>query len=484
MSGDLRTTGQRHVSRRRLLAGAGIAAATAATAAAAQSLYSPSPAPKILTRTGSAGSAGAPPNVLLIVTDDQPKHTEWATPSVVSWLAGRGVRFSNAHATSPLCAPSRASIFSGRYAHNHGVLDNGHSTNLDQNTTVQRHLKQAGYRTGLFGKYVNNWGVVDPPPHFDEWTVLRPSYVDAHYNVNGAVQVIPGYATTVLKNQLLGFLDRAAADSRPWFAMFTPNAPHRPNIAEVSYAGSKVPPWKGRPSVFETDRRGKPPFVRKSQFTFADGEKLRAGQLRTLRSVDDAVQEVGDKLVELGQFDNTLVIYTSDHGYLWADHGLLDKALPYDPAHEVPFYLSWPAAGLDSGTVDHRIAANIDIAPTILDAAQIAPTTPQDGRSLLSDFRREHLLLESWRWTDDVRGGRETWASYLSATKQYVEYYDLHANTAGHEAGSGRILFREYYDLARDPYQLHNLLYDATPAHERALEVATLAKQLATDRGT
>ncbi|MEQ7124192.1 sulfatase [Actinopolymorpha sp. B11F2] len=474
--------GRRHVSRRRLLKGAGIAAAATA-ATVAWPLYSASTRPNISTKVTGSG-ASEKPNVLLIITDDQPLHTEWATPTAVSWVAGQGIRFRNAHATTPLCAPSRASIFSGRYAHNHRVLDNGHPSKLDQNTTVQRQLQQAGYRTALFGKYVNNWGVKNPPPHFDEWTVVRPRYVDAHYNVDGVVQMVPGYTTTVLKNRLLGFLDRAAADSRPWFAVFTPNAPHRPSTADAPYEGSEVPSWSGRPSVLEKDKRDKPPFVRSSRYTFADGEDLRARQLQSLRSVDDALQAVRGKLVETGQLDNTLVIYCSDHGYLWADHALLDKALPYGPAHQVPLYLSWPAAGLDSGTVDDRIAANIDLAPTILDAVQVAPTTPQDGRSLLSNFRREHILLESWRWSDDVRGGRPTWASYLSTTRQYVEYYDLHTNSAGDEVGSGRIFFREYYDLTRDPYQLDNLLHHATPAGERALEIPSLAKQLAADRST
>ncbi|MYS11401.1 sulfatase-like hydrolase/transferase, partial [Streptomyces sp. SID6041] len=111
----------------------------------------------------------ARPNVLLIVTDDQPKATEWATPKTVAWLAGQGVRFTNGHVTTPLCAPSRSSVFSGRFAHNHGVRNNSASHSLDQRTTLQRYLKQAGYRTGLFGKYLNAWDIADNPPHFEDF---------------------------------------------------------------------------------------------------------------------------------------------------------------------------------------------------------------------------------------------------------------------------------------------------------------------------
>jgi arylsulfatase A-like enzyme len=477
MSGDLEAADRRRISRRRLLKGAGIAAA----ATAAVPVYSHLTRPTISTKPVRPGSAEKP-NILLIITDDQPAHTDWATPAVLSWLADGGVRFSNAHATTPLCGPSRASILSGRYAHNHRMLDNGHPSRLDQDTTVQRHLRQAGYRTGLFGKYVNDWGVVHAPPHFDEWTVLRPRYVDALYNVDGVQRTIPGYSTTVLKDRLLAFLDLAAADTRPWFAVFTPNAPHRPAIADTTYAGTTVPAWKGRPSVAERDKRDKPPYVRRSHTAYAAGDNLRARQMRTLRSVDDAVQAIKDKLTDTNQLDNTLVIYCSDHGYLWADHGLLDKALPYGPAHEIPLSLSWPAGGVDAGIVDDRLAATIDLAPTILDAAQVTSTTPHDGLSLLSNARRQHLLLEGWRWVDDIREGRPTWASYLSATKQYVEYYDLHTNAAGEEVGSGRVYFREYYDLTRDPHQLHNLLHNATPAQEEAWGIPTLARQLTLDR--
>lgn len=109
------------------------------------------------------------------------------------------------------------------------------------------------------------------------------------------------------------------------------------------------------------------------------------------------MQAIHDKLEALGQLENTLVLYVADNSYTWADHGWLKKSVPCSPAHEVPFYPSWPAAGLGSGTTDSRIVANIDIAPTILDAAGITPGTPQDGRSLLTPAARDHLLVQWWK---------------------------------------------------------------------------------------
>ncbi|MFB9593620.1 sulfatase family protein [Streptomyces racemochromogenes] len=457
---------RRHpVSRRGFLGGAAAVAATTALPAT----------------TAHAAAAAGRPNILLIVTDDQPKHTEWALPKTVAWLAGQGVKFTNGHVTTPLCSPSRSSVFSGRHAHNHGVRNNKASHALDQNTTVQNYLAQAGYRTGLFGKYLNSWTLADNPPHFEEFALLQPGYVDAQWNVNGTVQTINGYTTTVIKNRTLKFLDKAATDTRPWFAYVTPYASHGPRTPEAKYAGTAVPAWNGRPSVPEADRSDKPAYIRNATGTLADGQAIRAEQLRTLLSVDDAVQAFKDRLQALGQLDNTLVVYIGDNGFSWGDHGWTAKSVPYRPAHEVPFYLSWPAGGLGAGTQDDRIVANIDIAPTILDAAGITPAAPQDGRSLLSSHSRDHLLVEWWK-QGAAAGGAPTWSSYVAKDKQYTEYYDLTTDANGTVSGTGQVTFREYYDLVDDPFQLTNKLYQATPAQEQALGVPALAARLHADR--
>ncbi|GAA0317923.1 hypothetical protein GCM10010302_66230 [Streptomyces polychromogenes] len=461
---------RRHpVSRRGFLGGAAAVAAATAVPAAAQ-----------VAAAGPAAAAGRP-NILLIVTDDQPKHTEWALPKTVAWLADQGVKFTHGHVTTPLCAPSRSSVFSGRHAHNHGVRNNKAAHALDQSTTVQKYLRQAGYRTGLFGKYLNSWTLADNPPHFEEFALLQPAYVDAQWNVNGTVQTINGYTTTIVKNRTLAFLDKAATDTRPWFAYVTPYASHGPRTPEAKYADTAVPAWNGRPSVPEEDRADKPPYIREATGTLADGRAIRAEQLRTLLSVDDAVQAFKDKLQALGQLENTLVIYIGDNGFSWGDHGWTAKSVPYRPAHEVPFYLSWPAGGRGAGTQDDRIVANIDIAPTLLDAAGITPAAPQDGRSLLSSHSRDHLLVEWWK-QGTATGGTPTWSSYVAKDEQYTEYYDLRTDASGTVSGTGQVTFREYYDLAADPYQLTNLLHGATPAQEQALGIPALADRLHADR--
>jgi arylsulfatase A-like enzyme len=227
--------------------------------------------------------------------------------------------------------------------------------------------------------------------------------------------------------------------------------------------------WSGNPSIFEGDRSDKPPFVASSDHTFAKARIVRAGQLRTLMSVDDMVAGVFRTLGRLGERRNTLAIYTSDNGFLWADHGLAGKRFPYTASVQVPFLVRWPghvAAGATSG----RLTGIVDIAPTVLAAAGVArdPTRPPlDGRSLLAPDRRNRLLLEYWR----ERGHEPpTWASLRTKRYQYVEYYGR----------SGRRTFREYYKLVRDPWQLRNLLHDGNPRNNPNLR--SLRDRLARDR--
>lgn len=423
------------------------------------------------------------PNILLVLTDDQPKETDWALRQTLDWLGGHGTTFARAHANTPLCAPSRASIMSGRYAHNHGLLDTRHPYHLDQRATVQRQLHEAGYRTGLFGKYLNYWHTGDDPPHFDEWLLQEPvRYYNGHYNDHGTVRNIRGYNTTVIKNRTLDFIERSRSDDRPWFAYVATRSAHEVNIPERKYAHTRVPDWKGRPSVFEPSKGDKPHYLRDAHHGFAEGKALRARQLRTLLSVDDAMRDFRDKLRELGQLDNTLVLFTSDHGLCWGDHGWLRKSVPYRPSLEVPFHLSWPSGGLGTPRTDDRLTGHVDIAPTLLAAAGITPDTPHDGHSLLDTGNdRTHLLAEWW-WNQQDRQPIHTWASYIGKSEQYTEYYRTRLDTDGLPRGDGKIQFREYYDLRADPYQLRNRLHGATEAAEQHLGIPALAKALAAAR--
>jgi arylsulfatase A-like enzyme len=411
------------------------------------------------------------PNVLIILTDDQRYSTLDVMPDTRAWLRAGGTRFTRGFVTTPLCCPSRSSIFTGRYAHNHGVRTNPDARRLLQSSTIQRYLRGAGYRTAIAGRYLPSWPLRDAPPHFDRWATFPNTYVDPFVNDNGASRVVRGYSVDLIADYATRFLQGFETDdARPWFLHVATNSPHDPYTAEAAYANAPVPDWAGNPAAFETDRSDKPPWVQGASASFANAKALRVKQLRTLMSVDDLVGRLFQTLSTLGE-GNTLAFFLSDNGFFWGEHKIsATKRHPYTASVQVPFFMRWPGH-VPSDVADHRLALNVDVAPTILHAAGIAPdpTLPPDGRSLLGTARRSRVLLEYW--LDPGLTKLPTWASTRAGTFQYVEYYDT----------NGAVRFREYYNLAADPWQLENLLADGDPGNDP--NVAALSAQLARDRG-
>lgn len=389
----------------------------------------------------------AKPNVIVIVTDDQREGLQVMDKTQAA-MVDEGRTFENAFVTTPLCCPARASIMTGRYVHNHGVMSNGEDDwrDLDQSQTVQAYLDAAGYRTALFGKFLNHWPVRTDPPHFDEWALLpdvtgRLGYYGSNWNVDGTIKKISRYSTTYLSDKTVGFIqDQETTDDEPWYVYLATGAAHRSFVAEPRYADAPVPRWRGNPAVFEKDTSDKPAYVRKADFTFEEGRAIRKRQFRTLMSVDDMVARIIDTVDSLGE--DTLILYTSDSGYMWGEHGLAHKQVPYEQSVANMMWIRW--AGRTAGTTDDRIVSNIDIVPTIASAAGLSIGT--DGRDLLDEsWTRDRMLLEYFG--DDNAPGIPRWASTWTPEGQYIEYY----------GPGGDLIDREYYDLLVDPWQLKNL---------------------------
>jgi arylsulfatase A-like enzyme len=423
----------------------------------------------------------ARPNVLIILTDDQRVDTMGVLPRTRSWFADVGTTFSNTFATTPLCCPSRATIFSGRYAHNHEVLGNLDAERLDQQFTIQRYLSDAGYRTAISGKFLNDWDLATDPSFFDRWTIFNRGYPSGSYNVDGRLVGIDTYSTTFIAERALEYLDWfETGDDEPWFLFVAPFAPHEPWVPEPAYAGTPVPPWRLDPAVGE-NVSDKPPIVADSAFdrpgasTLEDVRVMRADQLRTLRSVDDLVDALFRRLGLLGEED-TLAFFMSDNGFLWGEHGLAGvgedtgKRFPYLPSVRVPLIVRWPGH-VAGGATDQRLAANVDVAATIMEAAGVDPDPahPLDGRSLFAPATRSELLLEYF--DDPMFPSVPSWASVLTESFQYVEWYAADRST---------VTFREYYDLTTDPSQLENLLADDEPSNDP--DVPEMGARLATLR--
>jgi arylsulfatase A-like enzyme len=379
-----------------------------------------------------AGSASAvtPPNVVFIVTDDQRADTLDVMPKTRQLFEAEGTHFPNAFDTTPLCCPSRASILTGRYEHNHGVLDSPFVPLFDHGSTIERRLQQAGYSTGIFGKFLNGWKLTNDPPYFDKWAVFNNGpYTDFQANVQGTTKTISEYATGFVARKAEEFIQGAEQnDARPWFLYVAPTAPHRPFTPEAKYLNANVPPFVENPAFFEADRSDKPPYV---QQTANDPNAIldeRTAQLRMLMSVDDLVSGVFSALDATGETQNTLAFFISDNGFLWGEHGLEGKPYPYTYDVKAPIYMRWPGH-VSPGVDDGRIAANIDFSPTVLDAAGIPPEPAMDGMSLLAGGSRGRIHLERLFASEagsihvPTWGSVAIWASTRTPSYQYTEQY-------------------------------------------------------------
>jgi arylsulfatase A-like enzyme len=391
---------------------------------------------------------GSAPNILIIVTDDQRIGHMGVMPQTRQLFKEEGVTFSNGYVTTPLCCPSRTSIFTGQYAHNHGITKNAKRPVFDQSETIERYLQDSGYRTAISGKFLNSWPLEENPPYFDRWSIFRSGYYGTMFNVEGEQRSVEEYSTDFVGSQALSYLDEfETTDVQPWFMQISPGAPHKPFTSAERHRDSPVAPWPGSPAVKEKDRTDKPLWVRERARRDRRARRIWIRQQRTLIAVDELIGSVFQKLEALGEDEETLAFFISDNGYLHGEHGLVGKRFPYTDSIKVPFLMRWP--GTVEPGVDDRIALNIDITPTIMDVVDL-PTEPEplpvDGLSLLGEDRHEYIYTEQW---GNPNKGMPDWSSIRTENYHYIQYFIL-----GYTSG------REYYNLREDPWQLNNIFGD------------------------
>jgi arylsulfatase A-like enzyme len=331
---------------------------------------------------------------------------------------------------------------------------------LNHRLTLQGRLKRAGYTTAIAGKFIQGRPISVDPENFDRWALTGWGYYDRKFNVQGRMRTVEAYTTTFIRRMSIRWLRRFERnDDQPWFLYIAPTAPHRPYAPDRKYRDAPVPHWRENPASLERNRRDKVPYVRTSHYS-EKGKDIYERQLQTLASVDDLVQKFFQNLRRLGEERDTLAVFLSDNGHMNGEHGLFGKRMPYQQSVRIPFLLRWPGHA-EKGFIDSRLVANIDIAPTVFDAANIRPDYTTDGTSLLSSESRKYLLLEQF-----LNEPRPDWISLISQDHQYIEYLN--------DEGSPE--YAEYYDLSADPWQLDNLLAqhpDTIPS-----EVATARETL------
>jgi N-acetylglucosamine-6-sulfatase len=403
------------------------------------------------------------PNVVLILTDDQRADTLHVMPAVRQLIAGKGVTFTDALVTNPLCCPSRATILTGQFSHSTRVYGNyephgGWPTfkrSGAERRTIARALDLAGYRTGLFGKYLNHYSEAPAayvPPGWDRWFVF--SQVNGSFynyrtfdNVHGTRlhgSTPADYSTDVIRSKAVKFI-RTTPRGTPFFLMLTPYAPHEPSTAAPRHEGRFAGAAVDLGPAFTEDVSDKPGYIRSEPEAVVSKmiERTR-DQWESLLAVDEMVRRIFNVLAETGRVRNTLFIFTSDHGISNGQHHWRHKIAPYEEAIRIPLLIRYQAGGVVAGGISNALAANVDLASTIADFAGVAMPFAE-GRSLRGvltgrsrDVRGALLLEHATAEGTTVPG----YCGIRTHRFMYARYADG---------------FEELYDLISDPNESENL---------------------------
>lgn len=401
------------------------------------------------------------PNIVLILTDDQRWDTYQNMPLTKQLIGDKGITFTNAFASTPLCCPSRASILTGLYVHNHKIIDNGPGAklfrqNLGDKSTIAVWLQAAGYRTALIGKYLNQYEDIAPyiPDGWNDWHAFKNIGYKSYSLINNGVeqsylQATQGdgiYSTTKLAELSKNFIENTPTD-QPFFLYFAPYAAHSgatPEYTSDQNLFRNLPAWRP-PSFNEADVSDKPLWVRNLPL-LTSGQinavtTFRKSQLASLQSVDRAVKTIIDTLERTGRLNNTIIIFASDQGISWGEHRWeRKKNCVYEECIRMPFVVRAPGV---TPRIDDRFVMNIDIAPTIAAYAGITPPRQVNGVSLKPLIENEPVI----DWRDSILlevlagpgGTYNKFSAIRTSNYLYAEYKN----------GD-----KEFYNLSLDPYQL------------------------------
>lgn len=414
-------------------------------------------------------------NIVFILIDDQRfdamslmDHPFLETPHIDT-LARGGVQCTNAFVTTSLCSPSRASILSGQYAHRHRVLDN--QTPMPPNTpTFPQELQKAGYDTGFIGKWHMGGSSDAPRPGFDRWVSFRGQgvYYNPTFNIDGERSKHEGYVTDLVTDYAVDFI-RADHGDKPFFLYTSHKAVHGDFYPAERHKGTYADETYPHPaSMADTEENydGKPAWVRSQRDSWHGVDGMYNDRLdfdafvlryaETMRAVDDSVGRIVETLREQGLLDSTLLIFTSDNGFMFGEHGHIDKRSMYEPSIKVPLIVHCPEL-FSGGQRSSKLLLNIDYGPTILEAAGVAIPETMQGRSFLGLLKGESV---AWR---DAFLYEYFWERSFPQTPTV-----LGVRTERHKLMQYHGVWDRYemYDLQADPDEMDNLLGAYLQRHE------------------
>jgi len=433
-----------------------------------------------LTDNARGGEVLQRPNIVVVLVDDLrwdelgcSGHPFVRTPNI-DRIASEGVRFRNAFCTTPLCSPVRACLLTGLHTHHHGILDNiNRSEQSHRLRTFPQALQRSGYNTAYVGKW--HMGNDDTArPGFDHWVSMKGqgTSFDPVLNVNGTRQMFTGHTTDVLNAQTVEFLRQPRQQP---FCLYIAHKALHPELTQRDDGSITDPkaaqflPAKRHRVLYSEDaipRRlnvtdlpdDKPALNRRidgveplSRSTGTSDETVR-DRLRMLAAVDDGVGLLLAELTRSKELDNTVFVFTSDHGYWYGEHGLsVERRLAYEEGIRVPLLVRYPA-WIKPGRVIDRFALSIDLAPTLLQMADVSPTAPMDGRSLVPLLKGEQT--PHWRTSFLIQYNTDTvfpriykmgYRAIRTKQWKYIRYHDLDQ-------------MDELYDLSHDPYEIQNVI--------------------------
>lgn len=419
------------------------------------------------------------PNIIFIIADDM-RHDDMScvghpfgkTPNL-DRLAREGVLFRNARCTTPLCSPARASVLTGLYAHSHMIVNNdrnGESEISHRLPTFPRILYNQGYETAQIGKY--HMGFDDTArPGYEHWISFKAVglYENNQFNINGQRLQHRGNTTNFLNEAAVKFIKQP--HDRPFLLYVGEKVPHKPYIPAPQHEGLYKDAEFDQPAVPPGDREGKPALTRNVEHPDMlraigvtpepqesprgrpnDLASVARDRARCINGLDDGLGMIYKALEESGQLDNTVIICTSDHGYLLGEHSVKEeKRWAWEPAVRVPLVMRYPKL-IPAGSVREQDVLNIDIAPTVLELAGVQSPVPMHGKSLVPTFAsadahlRDAFLTESFleTYVPEV----PDWQCVRRGKWKYIHYPTVEGAD-------------ELYDLTADPREVHNVIGDA-----------------------
>lgn len=424
-----------------------------------------------------------PPNIVFVLCDDHRfdclgslGHPFLETPHL-DRLAADGIRFDKAYVTTSLCSPSRASILTGQYAHNHRVVDNYHEVDPEL-VFFPEELQEAGYETAFFGKWHMGGEIDDPQRGFDYWLAFKGQgtyWPDGHgttrevpqttydgFNLNGRRVPQRGYITDELTDYAVGWLEQRKSD-RPFFMYVSHKAVHSDFVPADRHRGryDDQPLPIDIPSVAAMELGNLPMWVRNQRnsrhgadFGYNlpdfDPSVYYRRYCESLLAVDESVGRLVETLKREGAWENTVFVYMGDNGFQFGDHGLIDKRTAYEASARVPLIMAAPGR-VSPGRQSEAVVANIDIAATLLEAAGAGALAASDGRSFWSwaqrgeapeDWRDE--LLYEYYWERNYPH-TPTLHALIGSRYKYIRVHGLWDRD-------------ELYDLESDPGEMRNLI--------------------------